>query len=324
MSDEEDVTAHLLRLAGAPPEPPGERASRVRQAVHLAWRLERRRRIVRRGAAAVAVCGIAAALLVAVRVERLQPRPAAAPDVVVATGTRIEGNPSLLRHNEEHALPLTPAMAIHAADVVETNDTSRASLQMADGSSLRLDRHTRIRFASSAAIELTSGAAYVETTTGSGGFEIRTAVGLVRDIGTTFEVRLLPSSLLIRVRAGRVQVKRATTVTTAEAGTEATVTLGGTTMRQLAPYASEWDWTAALAPPFSIEGRLLRTYLDHAAAERRWTVLYTSPEVAATANRTVLHGSVEGLSTEQALDVVLASSGLEHRLRNGELLISER
>ena len=38
MTDEEDVTAQLLRLAGAPPEPPAERRARVRQAVHGAWR----------------------------------------------------------------------------------------------------------------------------------------------------------------------------------------------------------------------------------------------------------------------------------------------
>ena len=37
MIDEEDVTAQLLRLAGAPPDPPADRAERVRQTVHREW-----------------------------------------------------------------------------------------------------------------------------------------------------------------------------------------------------------------------------------------------------------------------------------------------
>ena len=324
MSDEEDVTAHLLRLAGAPPDPAGERAARVREAVHQAWRAQRRRRILRRGGAAAAVFAVAAALLLAVRVEHAPARPAVAPDVVVATGTRVEGRPSLVRRGGAVQMALNAATAVHTEDVVQTDDASRASLQLADGSSLRIDRDSRIRFVSPGVIELNGGAAYVETAPGSRGLEIRTAMGAVRDMGTAFEVRLLPSSLRVRVRTGLVEVKHGTVVTTADGGTEATVTSAGTTTRPLPPGDAEWEWTAEVAPPFAIEGRTLRAYLEHAAAEHGWTLRYATPQVAAAAGRTVLHGSVEGLSAEQALDVVLASSGLEHRLRDGELLISGR
>lgn len=324
MSDEEDVTARLLRLAGTPPDPPGARAARVREAVHEAWLKQRRQRMFRRVAVTAAVCAIAATLLIAIRLQRVAPRPATTPDVVVATGTRVEGSPTIVRRSAEPAVALTPAMPLHVEDVLQTDGTSRASLQMADGSSLRLDRQSRIRFVGPAAIELTSGAAYVQTAPGSHGFEIRTAMGAVRDLGTAFEVRLFESSLRIRVRTGLVQLQRGTSVTTAQAGTEATVTSAGTKTQPLRPYGADWDWSAGLAPPFAIDGRSLGAYLDHAAAEHGWTVRYASPAVAAAANRIVLHGSVEGLSAEEALDVVLASSGLEHRLRDGGLLISER
>jgi hypothetical protein len=242
----------------------------------------------------------------------------------VATGTRVEGSPTIVRRGAEPAVALTPAVPLHVEDVLQTDGTSRASLQMADGSSLRLDRQSRIRFVGPAAIELTSGAAYVQTAPGSHGFEIRTALGAVRDLGTVFEVRLFESSLRVRVRSGLVQLQHGTSVTTAEAGTEAMVTSTGTMTQPLRPYGADWDWSADLAPPFAIEGRSLRAYLDHTATEHGWTVRYASAAVAAAASRIVLHGSVEGLSAEQALDVVLASSGLEHRLRDGELLISER
>lgn len=324
MADEEDVTARLLRLAGTPPDPPGARAARVREAVHEAWLMQRRQRMFRRAAVTAAVCAIAATLLIATRLQRVAPRPATALDVVVATGTRVDGSPTIVRRGAEPAVGLTPAMPLHVEDVLQTDGASRASLQMADGSSLRLDRQSRIRFVGPAAIELTSGAAYVETAPDSHGFEIRTAMGAVRDLGTAFEVRLFESSLRIRVRTGLVQLQRGTSVTTAEAGTEATITSAGMKTQPLRPYGADWDWSAGLAPAFAIDGRSLRAYLDHAAAEHGWTVRYASPAVAGSANRIVLHGSVEGLSAEQALDVVLASSGLEHRLRDGELLISER
>ena len=47
MTDEEDVTAQLLRMAGAPSDPPAERTARVREAVHREWRTHRQRRMIR-------------------------------------------------------------------------------------------------------------------------------------------------------------------------------------------------------------------------------------------------------------------------------------
>lgn len=70
MADEEDVTAQLLRLAGARPEPHIERSARVRQAVHDAWRADRRRRIVRRSVGAIVLGAVAAAAVVTVRIDR--------------------------------------------------------------------------------------------------------------------------------------------------------------------------------------------------------------------------------------------------------------
>ena len=328
MADEEDVTAHLLRLAGAPPDPPGESRARVRAAVHDAWRAQRRQRTVRRSAAAIALCGIAAALIIGVRIDRA--RPAAAPPSeaslpsagVLATAARIQGRP-VVRPGGGAALPLTATMPIHVDDIIETDNASRASLEMADGSSLRIDRGSRVRVVARAAIALGGGAAYLETSAGSRGFEIRTPVGTVRDVGTRFEVRLTDAGLRLRVRAGMVQIARGAAVTAAAAGTETTVTAAGTAVRQVPPYGPEWAWVATLASPFAIEGRSLRAFLEHTAAEEGWTLRYASPAVAEAADRILLHGSVDGLGAEDALQVALATSGLQYRLRGGELLVSK-
>jgi len=327
MNDEEDVTAHLLRLAGAPPEPPVERSARVRQAVHDAWRAQRRQRIVRRSTAAIALCGVAAALVIAVRMDRARPsaaRPSEAPlpsEALMATGARMQGRPAL-RHGGGDARLLVSDMAIHVNDVIETGNASRASLRMADGSSLRIDRNSRVRVVARAAIELAGGAAYLETSQGSRGFEVRTPMGTVRDVGTRFEVRLIDSGLRLRVRAGRVQIARGAAVTDAAAGTETIATTNGTEVRQLPPYGPEWAWVATLAPPFAIEGRSLHAFLEHIAAEEGWTLQYANPAVAEAADRILLHGSVDGLGAEEAIAVALATSGLEYRLSAGELVVS--
>jgi hypothetical protein len=283
--------------------------------------------MIRRSGAAIALCGVAAALILVVRTDHAQPttaRPSAASlpsQTILATGGRIQGRPAL-RPGGGKALPLVPATPIHVNDVIETDNASRASLRMADGSSLRLDWGSRVRVVAPAAIELGAGSAYLETSERARGFEIRTSMGTVRDIGTRFEVRLIDSGLRLLVRAGRAQITRGPTITAAAAGTETTVTTTGIAVRSVPPYGQEWAWVSTLAPPFAIEGHSLRAFLDHIAAEEGWTVRYATPALAEAANRILLHGSVEGLGAEEALEVALATSGLQYRLRDGELLVS--
>jgi ferric-dicitrate binding protein FerR (iron transport regulator) len=322
MTDEEDVTAQLLRLAGAPPKPTAERTARVREVVHREWRVSRRRRLVRR-AAAIAMLGVAASLMIAVWMNR--PRPVVAPgDRVVAIGQRIQGRPLIVRQSQRDGAPqlLSVSTSIHADDVIETDEASRAALQAGDGSSVRIDRSSRVRFLAPAVIEVAAGAVYVATSDGSHGFEVRTAMGGLRDVGTQFEVRLTPSSLRLRVRAGTVEIQRGSSVTTARPGTEAIVTTGGVAVRQVPPYGSEWAWTADVAPSFAIDGRTLGDFLEHTAAEEGWKLHFADPDVGDAAKRIILHGSVEGLRAEDALRGVLATSGLQYRLRAGELLVS--
>lgn len=322
MIDEEDVTAQLLRLAGAPPDPPADRAERVRQTVHREWRADRRRRTIRRSAAAViATLAVAASLTIVLRTTPPRFTTARPPERAIAAGERILGQP-LVRRQRGESQPLSVATPVYAGDVIETDRASRASLRASDGSSVRIDQESRVRLTAPAVIELVAGAAYVATSDGSRGFEVRTPIGAVRDVGTQFEVRLIDSTLLLRVRTGRVEIRRGASVTAAGGGTEATVTTSGIAIRQVPPYGSEWAWTTALAPSFAIEGRPLRAFLEHTAAEEGWILRYADPAVAEAAGRITLHGLVDGLRAEEALSVALATSGLRSRLRAGELFVS--
>jgi ferric-dicitrate binding protein FerR (iron transport regulator) len=322
MVDEENVTAQLLRLAGAPPDPSAERTARVHEAVHRAWHANRRRRMIRHGAT-IGLLGVAAALVIAVWMNR--PSVVVAPsNQVVAICQRIQGRPIVTRAHERTAArqPLSVSTAIHLGDIVETDGASRAALQAADGSSVRIDRASHLVFLAPAAIEVTAGAVYIATSDGSPGFEVRTVMGTIRDVGTQFEVRLAGSALRIRIRTGTVEIRRGQDIRAATAGTEAMVTTSSIAVRQVQSFGADWRWTTDVAPPFAIDGRPLHVFLEHIVAEEGWTLRYSNPDVAEAARRIVLHGSVDGLKAEKALDVTLATSGLQYRLEAGELLVS--
>jgi ferric-dicitrate binding protein FerR (iron transport regulator) len=248
----------------------------------------------------------------------------APPKPSVAIARRIQGRPQLVRDDQRGGRPqlLYASTPVRVDDVIETDEMSRAAVQATDGSSVRIDHASRVRFVEPAVLEVVTGAAYIVTAEGSHGFEVRTPLGGLRDVGTRFEVRLTASSLRVRVRAGAVEIRRGADVTTASAGTEATITTTGLAMRQAPMHGPEWAWTKDVAPSFAIDGRTLRAFLEHLAGEEGWRLRYADRRVADAAAHIVLHGSVEGLTAEDALRAVLATSGLEHRLGDGELLVS--
>jgi ferric-dicitrate binding protein FerR (iron transport regulator) len=325
MSDEEEATARLIRLAGARPDAPAERTVRIRETVRREWQSSRRRRWIRRTATMTAAVLAAAAILVLI-VRVSPPRETAPPPVehIVATDERIEGTPVLRRQvdGRDEVLRLSPSTSIFVEDVIQTDGNSRAALRTTDGSSVRLDRGSRMRFVAPAIVELVEGAVYIATSERSGRFEVRTSIGTVHDVGTQFEIRLHETSLRVRVRTGLVEIRRRDGVVPAHAGSETTVGAGGVDTRRVSTYGPEWNWTASLAPGFTIEGRSLQAFLDHMTREQGWTLRYADPTLPAAASRTLLHGSVDGLQPEEALAVALATSGLSYRLQDGELLVS--
>jgi ferric-dicitrate binding protein FerR (iron transport regulator) len=221
-------------------------------------------------------------------------------------------------------MPLSMSTPIYADDMIETDAASRVGLLLSDGSSIRLDRGSRVRVLSPVRLEILAGAAYVATADTSRGFEIQTALGTLRDVGTQFEARVTGALLRLRVRTGTVEIRRDTGVDSAAAGTETTVTMSGIAVRPVVVYGAEWAWTTDVAPAFAIEGRTLGSYLQHLAGEQGWTLHYADAAVAEAASRAILHGSIEGLSAEESLVVVLGTSGLESGVRSGELHVSRR
>src|SRR5712691_3592529 len=193
-----DPIARLLREAGPRPPVPAESRARIRSAVRVGWRksLEGPRR-----SAILIVVEVAAALLIALGAgfwlrERLR-----VGGVAIGSVLRAEGRVELSDGRVAGA-----GSALAAGIGLTTGPDGRAALRLNGGPSVRLDSATDLRLISACVLDLRHGAVYVDTVSrsseseaarGSGSsdaagvtslIEIRTALGLVRDVGTQFEV----------------------------------------------------------------------------------------------------------------------------------------
>ncbi len=232
---------------------------------------------------------------------------------------------------------------IHAGAVIETADASgtagaglppaghptagRAAVRLAGGQSLRLDQGSRVRFASSSSVLLERGAVYVDSAA-AGNVEVRTTLGVVRDVGTRFEVRLLPGSdaatLRVRVREGSIMLEGGGGSHHAVAGEELS-TRGGSVARGPSPvYGRQWDWVLETAPAPDVADRPLQDFLDWIEREGGWTVRFADQEVATLAAGTILHGDVRDLALEEAASVVLGGSGLDYHLEDGTFIVEKK
>jgi ferric-dicitrate binding protein FerR (iron transport regulator) len=325
--EEDDKMMRLLRLAGPRVSVPDVRAARVRAAVHDRWQAGTRRRAVRQRVVTGTLLLAAAAALVVIasRAIRIDRSPTGI-GAVAAVVERIDGRPlrSRVGGAETATIALLPDETVRIGESIETGGAARAALRFTNGTSVRLDRSSRVQLLSASAIELSSGAVYVDTDRGSQRFEVRTVVATARDIGTQFEVRLIDLALRLRVRTGIVELENGPRSVSARGGTEIMFSAAKSITRPFLPHGPEWDWAGALAPPLQIEGVALSTFLEHLAREQGWTLRYGDPELARGAAGIVLHGSVNGLSARDALDVAITTSGLRHRLENGELIVLKR
>ena len=298
----DDAVGELIRLAGRRPEAPLSFSEEIHAAALEVWRRETEsagpsRRWNIGPLATAAALAVALAGLVVLRSTLDRPEVA----TVDARVGEVVG----------------PEIRLRDGDELETRASGFAALTLAAGHAVRLDQGTRVRVAAGR-VELERGAVYV--TSGAearGGIEVETAFGVVRDVGTRFAVRV-DGGLVVRVRDGRVTVERDGAVHEAARGTALTIAGDGTVGRSpIATFGPDWDWTAATAPAFDIEGRTLAELLDWLEVEHGWQVAGRD----ASLDGIVLRGSIAGLGVEEAVAVALASAGLDYRLDPGKLAI---
>jgi ferric-dicitrate binding protein FerR (iron transport regulator) len=317
---DDDEIARLLRNAGERDRPDAVMQAEVREAVEVEWRelvsvQERRRRVITWAAAA----GVAlAALGIWLTAPRLGRGPQSVASLVLVTGT-VEG-----RIDPEHDWkPIGSGTAIGAGQEIRTTDRSRAALVLASGLELRLDQASRLAFEPADEVALQEGAVYVDTGGAAGSrsdvFALRTASGTVHHLGTRYEARINGDELLVAIREGRVRIDTPGGVVSGDAGEQILVDDGRVSRRDRPAHDAAWDWVGEITPAYSIEGRTLAEFLSWAARETGRDLVFANAEAEREAARIVLRGSVDGLSPDESITAVGATTGLAIVVARGRI-----
>jgi ferric-dicitrate binding protein FerR (iron transport regulator) len=320
---EGDQIGQLLKLAGRRQMPDPSNMRRAREVARAEWRTVVRRRTWRArwrfglGTLAAAVCALVAWLWL---------RPVTAPESLadIATVQHVVGNVVVTSLDIGRQTITGAGKRIRSGSRIEIPDGSGAALRLDDGTAVRFDRTTVAVFEHANQLTLERGAVYIDagpSPRSTPPLRVETVFGSVRHLGTRFEVRLGTTSVRVRVREGLVAVERAGTTWTAPAGEALALTDAGMVSRErIATTGSEWSWVGRLADPFVLEGATVSAFLDWVGREEGWQWEIADAALRARADGIVLHGSIEGLTPEEALGVVLPASRLTFR-RDGTRLV---
>ncbi len=318
-SSEDAAMKHLLQLAGPRPAVPKHVLAEVKRVTHPAWQEKVQRHAWGRRRRGQWTLALAAGVLAALgliwwqadfRVLIPPPSP-----VIVATIELLGSDPST-------------GSDLTVGSVVETGADSRARLRLNAGASLRLDVGSSLRLDSATAMTLQRGAVYLDTDSMASSdvsLKVKTPFGVAQDIGTQFEVRLLEEAMRVLVREGEVAVDVDGTSHAAPAGSSLTLHRDGSVKRApLATHAEPWQWVLATSPGFDLEGRTLSEFLDWVVRETGLQLSFPDRTLESEAEQIRVHGSIDGLSPDQAPKVVLPSSGLAFRIEDGLMVVERR
>jgi FecR protein len=321
VKDKSDPVSTLVRTSGRREILDPERKARMQEKVRRDWQaaLERQRRKRRWIISAVA----AAAAIVLLPVVWMSSRDPVTAGVVL----RITGAPLLTREQDPTPRPLAMNLSIQERDEISTKDGARVLLDMTGNVMVRLDEQSAVQIVSSDAIRLVRGTLYIEAAEQrmtSKALTVITAFGIVGHVGTRFEARVTDDSLRIRVRDGTVSFKVSSgTQRLMKTGDELIARQGVVQVHRGPPAAdSAWAWTQHIRPLFAIEGRTLDETLTWLAHEGGYQLVYASDAVRSRARESILHGTVDNMSAQEAFETVLAGSELRGSIEGDRALIS--
>ena len=297
-----DDIGQLIRYAGARELVSSERLEKARARVGDHWQgiVEAQRR--ERWQSRLRVSAIAASIVVVIGIAFLTwQRP---PEMTsVATVARVVGDVRI----DGRAIRSEDSIA--PGSVIETAADGRLALTLTSGQSLRIDTATRLVAQSGNRFSLGRGGVYVDSgATGSAApVWIETHLGTASDVGTQFQVRVSPDTLLIGVREGLVALQWASgaSVSVDKGHVFELTTSGDERRREVDPDDEIWDWTAAIAPEFDIDGATLYDYLQWYTREQGIRLEWQGDASRRNAERIFLSGSIRGLSLDEGLQAVL-------------------
>ena len=333
MSDDDNESlARLIKLAGERPEIPMSVESRVYHRVQQEWQAATAQpngdkvykevhKSWRRGSLRAAILrwtlplGVAASAAIAVLM--LTP-PEPAPALPVASVSRLVGDGALGNRYSVGA-------KVHSGETISTGPGEGLSLLLARSESLRIDANTTVRVDAANQFTLLSGRIYADSgqfVYREGGLKIDTGFGQVTDVGTQFSVSATDKSLEVAVREGRVDVQSQQAAYAARIGERLTLKSGeAAVVTELDTHDAYWDWVADLAPTLDLTNKSLLDFLKWAARETGRDLQFASDDLRMFAMRTDVHGSIEGMTPDEALVAILAATTVRYRIESSRIFI---
>jgi len=329
---EEEALEALLREMPPVTGPAPEVRERIRQAVAAEWRAaaaqaaaarapERSpaRRSWQRPAMAMAASVAVVAVALGVIQTRSPDRPLTVAKLTRQSGAVETGSAGSWR-------PAAAGQALTPGQELATGPAGKAALTLRHGITVRLDTDTRVAFRGIDRILVERGAVYLDA-----GLEpsrdvsvrIDSAFGSTRHLGTQYEVRVAGDGMRVSVREGRVELTAADArPVTALAGEQLSIDPAGSIERGTVDKRDpRWNWISDVTPPFAIEDRRLSEFLAWVCRETGRELHFASPQAEAAAEAVVLRGSVAGLSPDDALAAVMATTNLSYSDENGRLTV---
>lgn len=325
MNADDDDLGTLLRAAGRRDAPPPDVTRQVRAAAQAEWRdvVAARARLRRRRTAYALAAGVAALAVAAVAFRpSTAPTPSGATVAHVVHGT---GDVEVLAPGSTWR-PVADGASVLDGATLRTAAGAGAVLAWSSGGSVRIDGGSRASLEPRRVV-LDEGAVYVDGDAATGRLapDVATPLGVVRHLGTRYEVRYAPSGLRVTVRDGRVAIAGGPAPIEAAGGERVSVAPEGLVSRErVSTYGPEWNWTDGLAPSFAIEGRSVEDFVAWAAHETGREAEYATAPAREAARDIVLRGSIEGLAPGAALDAVLATTRLRADVREGRVVVAFR
>jgi ferric-dicitrate binding protein FerR (iron transport regulator) len=324
MNEEFDVE-RVLRVAGRREPVPPAIEQAAREHLRREWRaIVAERRDSRRRTTVFAMAASVAAAVVGLWLVASQNGAGAGP---VGTLTIARGDVQLRDGWLQGWERAAAGRALEAGQSLETGANGRASIALPGLASVRLDHGTRVHLTAADRLVIERGTLYVDAgldRPGDTRFLVETPAGVVRHVGTQYEVRIKGPDVRLRVREGRVEWRSRTgTVERGQAGEQLTISANGDVAREASPgYGETWDWIGSTTPAMDIEGRPLAQFLSWAGRELGREVVFTTPDVQREAASIVVHGSIAGLAPREALDAVLATTSVRGTIDEGRIVVS--
>ena len=315
---EQDI-ARLLQAVGKREQVPPDMKQRWEQS----FRAELAPVIAKRKARSLYRWAGLCASLVAIAVVLTQLTPGPTPHAFEIRVVAISGSVQAAGKSISIGEHLAPGL------IIQTGDQGHLSLEFG-GDDLRLHKQSQVKLGTKG-IEVLAGKIYASDESRKPvlpSIEVVTVHGRVVDIGTQFTVELTANRTVATVRRGQLEFDTSDgnfrlSTTALGAGRLVVDDRQQPEFSQVPATGEEWSWIYQSAPAYELEGSTAYEFLQWSTGETGYQLEFSDYSTEVYSHTTTLHGSIDALNPEQAIQSVMATTDMQAVLTDdGRLLVS--